>query len=298
LWDDWKSYHSFSQKYYNFSAENRKNLKIMDINVFQGHKFQLITFCYVYHPKKWHSTNIQLNSDSHILHITKGKGVIKLESQAYKLRRGCVIAIPPFVPFTMDISDDFEMMNIHYKIWLENDVLLSSLKRLPAIFIPQYFDWCEKTLLEMKKIQEQTVRLKAPDALAHEIVLRHFAENRITDIAGDVSDPRMKKLREHLENPKIKSFNSKELESMVFLSKSQINRKFGNSFGLSPHKYWEKQRLKNVCAHLAASSGAIYEIADLEGFKDHGYFCRWFRKMTGFTPAEYRKKLSDKDRLL
>jgi AraC-like DNA-binding protein len=265
----------------------------MELDILKGHKFQMISFCYVYHPVRSNDGKIQINSDSHLLHITKGRGSINFDGRAYRIKTGDTVSIPPLSPFTMNISDDFEMMNIHYNLWLSDGSSLDSVKRLPAVFSPPYFKWCAAMLSRIKRETERASPKKAPDILAHEIALRHLTENSLTDAPGNVRDPRTRKIQNFLENPRLNQFDSGALASLVSLSKSQMNRSFKNITGVSPRRHWETQRLKNICLALKGSNAAVYEIAENWGFEDSGYFCRWFKKMTGHSPAVYRKKLSE-----
>jgi AraC-like DNA-binding protein len=191
----------------------------------------------------------------------------------------------------MNIQPDFEMMNIHYQLWLEDGTIFENLKTLPLIFTPSYFSWCRAKLTEMKNAS--VAELNA--LRAHEIILRHLAENQLKNVTETDQDPRMQKVRTFLERPKLHKFDAAEIAALCRLSKSQMNRNFRNLFGVSPQKYWEKQRLKIISAALKKSSMSIYEIAEEAGFEDNGYFCRWFKKQTGHTPSEYRKKISQDD---
>jgi AraC-like DNA-binding protein len=271
---------------------------IMDFQILCRHKFQFISFCYVYHPERKNSGRVQLNNDSHMLHISKGSGIINAENKSYLIKAGDVVAIPPFTPFTMNISDKFEMLNLHYKIWIENDEIFDCIRRLPFVFSPPYFKWCQLMLFKIKKIHDEKLPCQYPDALAHEIILKHFFKNSMIKVARDLPDQRIKKVQKHLEYPALMEFDSDKLASLCNLSKSQMNRNFRKFFGISPLKYWEKQRLKKICMTLKISSDTIYEIADKYGFRDQGYFCRWFKRMTKYTPVEYRKKLSIEDELI
>ena len=260
----------------------------MGIDILRKHKFQFISFAYVYYPQKGDTGNVQLNNDSHIIHICKGRVTFNMENQSFTAKAGDVVAVPSFIPFTLQRSEDFEMMNLHYKIWLDDGMLLEDVKKLPRLFTPLYFKWCYKKLIEINEIiLEKSVR-KLPDVLAHEVILRHFTENPVTNIDSSVSDPRMQKMKKFLETPAI-NFDSNELASLCRLSKSQMNRNFKKAFGISPQKYWEKQRIKYICMVLKKSPVTINEISERWGFKNSGYFCRWFKKMTGYTPQKYRK---------
>ena len=261
----------------------------MDMDFLKKHKFQFIGFAYVYYPEKGDTGNVQLNNDSHIIHVCRGQITFNMENQSFTAKAGDVVAVPSFIPFTMQRTDDFEMMNIHYKIWLDDDTLLEDIKRLPRLFTPAYFEWCYEKLLEIKEMMLQRPVVKFPDALAHEIILRHFTENPVVDIDSSISDSRIQKIKKILETPGFKRFDSDELTSLCRLSKSQMNRNFKEQFGISPQKYWEKQRIENICTVLKKSPVTINAVSERYGFKSSAYFCRWFKKMTGYTPTQYQK---------
>ncbi|OQA85347.1 MAG: Arabinose operon regulatory protein [Lentisphaerae bacterium ADurb.Bin242] len=260
----------------------------MNHEFLQRHKFQLISFIRVCHSEKYNTGKIQINNDSHILHIIKGTAVIHLDEHPYSIKSGDVVSIPPFTPFTMNIAADFEMMNVHYKIWLEDDIPLDSFRKLPVVFAPSYFDVC-RTLLA-KVIETLNQNLPA-DPLLHELVLMHFTRTPLHETAVPTADPRMLRVKSFLDKLDFEHFDSEKLAAVACLSKSQMNRSFRKTFGISPLEYHEKQRLKFVCMKLKNSADAVYEIADSAGFHEPGYFCRWFKKMTGNTPSKYRKKL-------
>jgi AraC-like DNA-binding protein len=264
---------------------------IMDMDFLRKHRFQFIHFSHVYHPQKGDTGNVQLYDDLHILHICKGQGIFKLDDQSFTAKAGDVVAMPSFTPWTMKRTSDFEMMNIHYKIWLYDGTHLEDVKRLPLFFTPSYFNWCYEKLLELEEIIRNP--RKVADVLAHEIIIKHFTENPLIDVAGSVSGSRMQKVKRFLETPEI-NFDSNELASLCLLSKSQMNRNFKALFGISPHKYWEKQRINYICMLLKKSPVKINEISERWGFKNSGYFCRWFKKMTSYAPTEYRKAFPEK----
>ncbi len=260
----------------------------MNCEFLRRHKFQLISFVHVYHPEKCNVDKIQINNDSHLLHITRGRAVVHLDGHPYPVRSGDVVSIPPFTPFTMSVAADFEMMNVHYKIWLEDDTPLETFRKLPVVFAPPYFDACRTLLAKILEMQSQ--KLPA-DPQLHELVLMHFLRNSLLETAVQAADPRMLRIKSLLDKLDFDHFDSGKLAAAACLSKSQMNRAFRKSFGLSPLEYHEKQRLKFVCLKLKNSADTVYEVADSAGFSETGYFCRWFKKMTGDTPLKYRKKL-------
>jgi two-component system response regulator YesN len=50
-------------------------------------------------------------------------------------------------------------------------------------------------------------------------------------------------------------------------------------------------RLQKACEMLSDPDMKAYEVAEMVGIRDAGYFSQVFRKYFGMTPSEYREKL-------
>jgi AraC-like DNA-binding protein len=80
-----------------------------------------------------------------------------------------------------------------------------------------------------------------------------------------------------------------KLASMVDLSTRQLNRRFQDTFRVSPQAFIMKLRLQAACEELRQSNSPIAEIAIDLGFHDQSSFTLQFRKQLGITPSKYRK---------
>ncbi|UKI39192.1 MAG: AraC family transcriptional regulator [Alistipes putredinis] len=67
-------------------------------------------------------------------------------------------------------------------------------------------------------------------------------------------------------------------------------RSFAEMRGKTIGKYKNELRLDEARRLLASSAFSIQEICYKSGFRDVAHFCRTFRKITGTSPSEYRKK--------
>ena len=79
------------------------------------------------------------------------------------------------------------------------------------------------------------------------------------------------------------------LSSMVKLSPRQLNRRFQETFKVSPQAFIMKLRLQAACEDLRQSKLPIAEIAIDLGFHDQSSFTLQFRKQLGITPSKHRK---------
>lgn len=141
----------------------------------------------------------------------------------------------------------------------------------PTLYLPPSREWLEK-------------RLGILRALAAEI-------GRIC--AGQESPrPRGRRAQilEYLGRSLGADCTTYELSAHLNLSPSRTNHLLQELFGTSLSLLLRRLRLQAAAAALAAEESPISEIAYRYGYGDQNYFSRIFRKQTGLSPREYRKR--------
>ncbi len=261
----------------------------MNNDMLVNHKFEFVSFCCPSILQK-DELRYQINSDSHLIHILNGSGILTVDDSKYPFSKGSVLSVPPETEFKLTLKPGVTMKNIHYRIWLPGGDLLGSKLVLPAEFKPDYFSEIEYTFSKMDSFSDKRsgkhLRLYA---LAYSIVMRHLSEFRLVRRFNDASDNRARQIRIDLESRESTSFDADSLAAEHAMSVSQMNRVFRKHFNTSPHRYWEKYRFRRICEQMISSSQSIKNIAEEFGFENQAYFSRWFKKMAGIPPAHYRK---------
>jgi len=80
------------------------------------------------------------------------------------------------------------------------------------------------------------------------------------------------------------------IANYVFLNADYLTRIFKRSTGLSLTEYLTEQRIQKSITMLLNSETSISDIAADVGYDNFTYFSKMFKKITGATPSEYRKK--------
>lgn len=68
-----------------------------------------------------------------------------------------------------------------------------------------------------------------------------------------------------------------------------LSRAYKEASGVTLSDYISQARLEKAKQLLRSSRFTVQEISRMTGFATDNYFCRWFRKNTGYTPHAYRR---------
>lgn len=74
------------------------------------------------------------------------------------------------------------------------------------------------------------------------------------------------------------------------LSERTFNRRFISATGYRPVEYVQVLRIEEAKQVLEREDWPIEEVAALAGYEDAAFFRRLFRRLTGITPAQYRRR--------
>lgn len=78
------------------------------------------------------------------------------------------------------------------------------------------------------------------------------------------------------------------LAKMAHMSVRQFERKFRNTFQMTPRDYLIRMRVIAACDLLASTNQPVTSVALESGFYDHSDFARQFRRHMGQTASQYR----------
>lgn len=143
---------------------------------------------------------------------------------------------------------------------------------------------------------------KSVENLYHQICNSHQRKNKfktlslfyeiISELNESISkksklDSAIEYITDHRNDPFI---NLQLLAQRCGISEDRFRHLFKQIYGASPTQYIAEQKIIHIKNKLLISEKSIKEISYLSGFHDENYFSRFFKKHTGLTPSEFRKK--------
>ncbi|MEM9144358.1 MAG: AraC family transcriptional regulator, partial [Bacteroidota bacterium] len=81
-----------------------------------------------------------------------------------------------------------------------------------------------------------------------------------------------------------------DLAVFCHLSSDHFSRVFQKNFGMRPSQYLQAKRVERAETLLLTTHQSIKEIAQKTGWRNTSYFTRIFKKVTGTTPAQFRRE--------
>ena len=93
-----------------------------------------------------------------------------------------------------------------------------------------------------------------------------------------------------LEKNSSRLFTAQCLAEKTGISREHLTRIFSKQLRVSPYRYIIGQKIDKAKNDLVFTPISVKEIAHTLGFTSASHFCDVFRKQTGFTPNQYRRK--------
>jgi len=270
-------------------------LRMCDTAGHQGWSFTLSSIRHAQHAAEAEFVVLpQWSSDLHLIHTIEGEGVLQIDGRDVEADPGVVVAVPVFkqCSWRKAAGARWTMINLHVRIVDPNDCALHERQLLPERFAPTELDRIHRDLAKWHAALSGNDRwqagLVAIEALS--VVGSYLAHHGGVLPATEARlDGRLIELSAQLRDTAHLPFDIDALARHAGLGRSQCDRLFRATFGVSPKAYWTRHRLGMAQALLIETAMQIGDIADRLGFSDIYYFSRWFRHHSKVTASSFRQ---------
>ncbi|MFC4305179.1 response regulator [Cohnella boryungensis] len=119
--------------------------------------------------------------------------------------------------------------------------------------------------------------------------LLNKAAPALTDRQRDTSAV-IARIQAYIQDNLDKELSRDDIAGSVYRNPAYLSRLFRKETGLSLSDYIVQAKIEKVKKQLKETNDKISNIAESLGYVHFSYFAKLFKKMTGLTPQEYRKK--------
>jgi AraC family transcriptional regulator len=147
-------------------------------------------------------------------------------------------------------------------------------------------------VLEGSEALDALFRQQLTDLLATRLLAAHTGlPTTIRPVTGGLAPKTLLRAIERLRSDSDADVSLAALASDAGLSRFHFCRAFKESTGLSPHAWLRQHRLEQAMNMLRDTDASIVSVAAALGYASQTAFAAAFRKLTGETPSDWRRRM-------
>ncbi len=147
-------------------------------------------------------------------------------------------------------------------------------------------------VLEGNGALDALFRQQLTDLLATRLLAAHTGSpNTIRPVTGGLAPKALLRAIERLRSDSDADVSLAALASEAGLSRFHFCRAFKESTGLSPHAWLRQHRLEQAMNMLRDTDASVVSIAMALGYGSQTAFAAAFRRLTGETPSDWRRRV-------
>ncbi len=218
--------------------------------------------------------------------VTKGNGVLEVDSGRFELSAGCVFFAFPGCFYRIEADDDFEYMYISF-----------TGECIPAIFERLGINHQKPVFYEFDNVMEfwlESIRRINPtnaNILPESVLL--YTLSFISDGENQTLSP---KNTENMTNTIVEYINVhytdadislKQIAGIFSYSQKYVSFLFKKITNVGFNDYVNHLRIQHALALIDNSMSSVTQISELCGYSDPLYFSKVFKKKLGISPTIY-----------
>lgn len=274
---------------------------------------QMLNVGMAHHDGNWNWKDV-CSPFTRIYYVTKGEALLHQTNKTVKLSPQHLYIIPAYTRHSYECSGLFSHYYLHVYEGVKNEMNILDFYDFPTevdacdgdgqIFErmcqqhpyallpesnPQSYDNAAKITDYVQRYRDMELWEKMELRGAILTLFSHFLREATPRVW--TQDERMQKVLLHIHRNIGQNINIEELASTACITEPYLIRLFKREFNTSPIQYINKKKVERAQLMLYTTNMPVKEVAYALGFADHSYFTRLFRKLSGITPLEYRKRM-------
>lgn len=161
----------------------------------------------------------------------------------------------------------------------------------------QRFDYAQKAITMhcfsyiLKPVDKLSLEKELRKAIESIRIPAPSASSGFPKLTTKEADDYISKVRDYIrDNLASDNLNRNSLAEHIHMNPDYLSYLFHNKFGETLSTYITKMRIDKAEELLLHTALSVSEISELTGFSNSSYFNKQFKKVTGYTPQQYRSE--------
>ena len=253
-----------------------------------------------------------ISYDHRLIYVVSGNGTLELKEKEYSIGPGFVLYWPSGTPYAFHPEEDdiLHLIIINFDFTQERADLVQPLPLVTSLsYVPE--NRLEVLSFFNAAVFEDSIVLNnVPAVLPYLQAMAEEAETpqilntfQQTNLLRVVLTILYRVSYSHLDRKSSNSFNkildyvyehysqplsNKELAVHFNYHPNYISQLFTQHTGISLHQYLLRIRVRQALYLLQTTELSVSEVATKVGFGSTSYFCQYFKKSTGYSPASFK----------
>ncbi len=104
--------------------------------------------------------------------------------------------------------------------------------------------------------------------------------------------PSIVRVRQYIRQNVQRSISLSDIAEHINMHPNYLSSTFTKECGITLMTYYDKERIAAISQTIRVSDQSLADIAVSFGFSSFSHFSSYFKRITGFTPSEYRKQFA------
>ena len=230
-----------------------------------------------------------------LFYVTKGSGEFQIKDQYFNIREHDLILVNPYITHT----ERSKHKKLEYIVLgIENFTFEdTSNEENQDYLICNYESYQEDILFFIKNILAETTNKDEYSDKTSQYLLKILLLNLLRKTSAHIEltdnldvSKECHTVKKYIQNHFKENITLDTLSELVFLNKYYLVHAFKKYNHISPINYQLKLRIQEAEQLLKTTNLVIADVSSSLGFSSQSYFSQIFKKHTGLTPNQYRKK--------
>ena len=224
---------------------------------------------------------------SSLQYVVSGSGVIICNERLYTVKTGDAFLLPEGSDQIYYSNEDnvFERIWINYTGTLGHSLAAAYGIDQAVVFRGAHVEREMTALLDACLSAKEGAAYGRASALAYHAVLARLSEVG----GGDDAESPMERVRYYIDTHITEDLKLSDVARALGYSPEHVCRRFGRTYGITPHSYILQSRLRMAMVMLSTSDRSVAQIAETLRFSDACHFSAQFLSHVGMRPSAYRR---------